>query len=440
MHIFRDCLATHVAIHDPEHMGIATALLGHRQFGHHRAALQSGTHREAGILCRTRSWSCAASREGRRGEADACRHLRPLLLRQAARGLDRGPGAALPRAGGSGRAGRWSSSMPTTRSPAPGAAAGLSGAAGGLRAGRFDLVLAEVLDRLEPRPGAHRRPVQAAGVLRRRARHPRGRRGRRAACRPQGHDGRALPEGPGAEDAARPARPGRGRAAPAAAAPTAIASCPSRSAGRPARARPAPDRAGRSRHRPAHLSSSSPPAAAPKAIAQRLNAEGVPGPSGRAWGPTHDPGNAARGTGILNNELYIGRLVWNRLRYVKDPSTGKRVAAAQPARRTGSSHDVPELRIIDEALWQRGQGAAAGADQLARLRRRQASRSGTGAGRASALRPAALRRLRRRLLEDLRETHFGCSTARNKGDLREPADHPPRRARSAPCSTPCSTA
>jgi site-specific DNA recombinase len=25
-------------------------------------------------------------------------------------------------------------------------------------------------------------------------------------------------------------------------------------------------------------------------------------------------GNVARGTGIINNELYVGRLVWNRLR------------------------------------------------------------------------------------------------------------------------------
>ena len=48
-------------------------------------------------------------------------------------------------------------------------------------------------------------------------------------------------------------------------------------------------------------------------------------------------GNAARGTGILNNELYLGRLVWNRLRYVKDPSTGKRVSRLNPIVRSGSS-------------------------------------------------------------------------------------------------------
>jgi len=33
---------------------------------------------------------------------------------------------------------------------------------------------------------------------------------------------------------------------------------------------------------------------------------------------------------LLNNELYIGRLVWNRLRYVKNPATGKRVSRLNP--------------------------------------------------------------------------------------------------------------
>jgi hypothetical protein len=37
-----------------------------------------------------------------------------------------------------------------------------------------------------------------------------------------------------------------------------------------------------------------------------------------------------RGTGIINNELYIGQLIWNRLRYIKDPSTGKRVSRFNP--------------------------------------------------------------------------------------------------------------
>ena len=73
----------------------------------------------------------------------------------------------------------------------------------------------------------------------------------------------------------------------------------------------------------------------PKAVARRLNAERCPGPGGASWNPSTIHGNPARGTGILNNELYIGRLVWNRLRYVKDPDTGKRVSRPNPAIRVG---------------------------------------------------------------------------------------------------------
>jgi site-specific DNA recombinase len=43
---------------------------------------------------------------------------------------------------------------------------------------------------------------------------------------------------------------------------------------------------------------------APKAIARRLNAEGVPGPRGDLWRDGTIRGHRRRGTGILNNELY----------------------------------------------------------------------------------------------------------------------------------------
>src|SRR5262245_504332 len=89
----------------------------------------------------------------------------------------------------------------------------------------------------------------------------------------------------------------------------------------------------------------------PKAIAQTLNAEKIPGPMGNAWSPSTIHGHASHGTGILNNELYIGRLVWNRRRYIKHPETGKRIARVNP-RSEWTTTDVPELRIIDETVWQ----------------------------------------------------------------------------------------
>ena len=80
---------------------------------------------------------------------------------------------------------------------------------------------------------------------------------------------------------------------------------------------------GRGRGRAPHLQDYA-AGASPRAIARQLNAEGIPGPHGREWRDTAIRGHVLRGTGILNNELYVGRLVWNRLTYVKDPSTGRR--------------------------------------------------------------------------------------------------------------------
>jgi DNA invertase Pin-like site-specific DNA recombinase len=90
----------------------------------------------------------------------------------------------------------------------------------------------------------------------------------------------------------------------------------------------------------------------PRAIAQQLNAEGVPGPRGAHWRDTAIRGHRTRGTGLLNNELYIGRLVWNRLRYIKDPDTGRRVSRQNPPEAWVIT-EVPELRLIDDALWAR---------------------------------------------------------------------------------------
>ena len=55
-------------------------------------------------------------------------------------------------------------------------------------------------------------------------------------------------------------------------------------------------------------------------IAKALNTDGITGPTGTAWGPSTLHGNKDRGTGLLNNDHYVGRLVCNRLRYLKAPS------------------------------------------------------------------------------------------------------------------------
>jgi site-specific DNA recombinase len=90
----------------------------------------------------------------------------------------------------------------------------------------------------------------------------------------------------------------------------------------------------------------------PRAIATDLNRDGIPGPFGRSWGDTTIRGHACRGNGIVNNELYAGVLVWNRQRFIKDPNTGKRVSRPNPEAKWIRT-DVPELRIVDNELWQR---------------------------------------------------------------------------------------
>jgi len=72
------------------------------------------------------------------------------------------------------------------------------------------------------------------------------------------------------------------------------------------------------------------PGQSAKIIAVALNRDGAPAPSGGDWGFSTINGNPKRGTGILNNELYVGRLVWNRQRFVKVTGTGKRQTRYNP--------------------------------------------------------------------------------------------------------------
>jgi site-specific DNA recombinase len=147
----------------------------------------------------------------------------------------------------------------------------------------------------------------------------------------------------------------------------------------------------------------------PKKIAEALNAEHIPGPSGRGWGASTLHGNRERGTGILNNELYIGRQIWNRLSYAKDPDTGKRISRLNPQDEWVIS-DVPELRLIDQPLW-----------DAAKARQGALKTKNTGDNIWDRRRP---RTLFSGLLKcgccgggfsKVSQTQFGCSTARNKG-------------------------
>ncbi len=108
----------------------------------------------------------------------------------------------------------------------------------------------------------------------------------------------------------------------------------------------------------------------PRAIAKKLNQKGIPGPSGRSWRDTTIRGHFTRGTGILNNELYVGRLVWNRLTYLKDPKTGRRRSRLNPPE-LWITQKVPDLRIVEDDSWdavKARQGSIRGSDRVTNAR------------------------------------------------------------------------
>ncbi|MER9342212.1 recombinase family protein [Mesorhizobium sp. M0601] len=89
----------------------------------------------------------------------------------------------------------------------------------------------------------------------------------------------------------------------------------------------------------------------PRDIAYNLNKDGIPPPRGRVWNASTINGNAQRGTGLLQNELYAGRLIWNKVRMVKDPDTGKRISRPNP-RGEWQTVEVPDLAIISPELFE----------------------------------------------------------------------------------------
>lgn len=152
-----------------------------------------------------------------------------------------------------------------------------------------------------------------------------------------------------------------------------------------------------------------------KKIAAALNHEGIAAPSGGDWGFSTIVGNPKRGTGIINNELYAGKIVWNRQHFVKDPDTGKRQARPNPESEW-VTQEVPELRIVDDALWQKAKARQVTVKKTARVdqpgkeptfrnyKRPRYLLSGlTKCGKCGGGLSAISRDL------------VGCSTARNKG-------------------------
>jgi len=109
----------------------------------------------------------------------------------------------------------------------------------------------------------------------------------------------------------------------------------------------------------------------PRAIAARLNAEGVPSPAA-GMKRKDERGNklpvsgkwtqqtllgGGRKAGILSNTLYAGRLTWNKSR---STYTSSFMGMRKPVKKATSAAeheviDLPRLRIVDQELWDAAQ-------------------------------------------------------------------------------------
>ena len=154
----------------------------------------------------------------------------------------------------------------------------------------------------------------------------------------------------------------------------------------------------------------------PKRIAFALNERKTAGPRGGLWAPSTINGNRDRGTGILNNELYVGRLVWNKLTYFKDPDTGRRQSRLNALSKVVSV-GVPSLQIVDATLWEAVRSRQSLLDS-------EATKTDVGCSPHGVLAKRRPQTLFSGLMHcgccgggysKTGARHFGCSTARNKG-------------------------
>jgi site-specific DNA recombinase len=99
----------------------------------------------------------------------------------------------------------------------------------------------------------------------------------------------------------------------------------------------------------------------PRAIAEGLNRDGIPGPSGGIWRATTISGDRVRKNGMLQNQLYAGRLVHNRTSKIIEPQS-RRVRIRANPESEWLHEPVPALRIIDDTLFEAAQAYRQRAD------------------------------------------------------------------------------
>ncbi|MFT4250995.1 MAG: recombinase family protein [Caulobacter sp.] len=125
----------------------------------------------------------------------------------------------------------------------------------------------------------------------------------------------------------------------------------------------------------------------PRQMAFDLNAAGVPAPRGGAWTEQTIRGKSNKHTGILNQALYVGRMIWNRAKDLRDPDTGSVHRRANPESEWVHV-DVPHMRIVEDAVWE---AAKARQQAFSRVYEEAVAKGARGfTAAAAARRPATL--------------------------------------------------
>lgn len=150
-----------------------------------------------------------------------------------------------------------------------------------------------------------------------------------------------------------------------------------------------------------------------RTIAADLNARGVPSP-GAAWRRTRNPTDGLWRVSslhtLLRNELYVGRLVWNRARWVRSAADSRKRRYVENPRSAWIVHERPDLRIVDEEIWQRVETRCAENVELFGSQRARSSYLLSGLLRCAECGGAYV-------IVAHHPPRYGCSTNRHAGDV-----------------------
>lgn len=148
-------------------------------------------------------------------------------------------------------------------------------------------------------------------------------------------------------------------------------------------------------------------------IAADLNARGIPSPAAHWQRRQRAADGKWRVSGLhslMRNEIYIGRLVWNKSRWIRSAADSSKRRRVENPPEKWIVHERPELAIVDVDTWERAQR---------RFRERaDLFRSGPG-GRAKYLLSGLLRCGAcggAYIIAAHRPIRYGCATHRQAGD------------------------